>query len=145
MSRYDDIIALPHHVSDKRPQMSLHDRAAQFLPFAALTGYDDAVRETARVTDDRPELREDALELLDRRLRLLEAELASRPEITITYFLQDEKKQGGAFVSRTGVVRRIDGYERKLLLEDGAAIPIADVLMLEGDVFSEAEDGAFAG
>lgn len=143
MSRYDDIIDLPHHVSDKRPQMSLHDRAAQFLPFAALTGYDDAVRESARVTDDRPELREDALELLDRRLSLLEAELASRPEITVTYFLQDEKKQGGAFVNKTGVIRRIDGCERKLLFEDGSAIPIADVLMLEGDLFSEAED-AFA-
>ena len=137
MSRYDDIIGLPHHVSDKRPQMSLRDRAAQFLPFAALTGYDDAIRETARLTDEKPELREDALELLDRRLAVLEANLGARPEISVTFFKKDEKKQGGAYALKTGVVRRIDGYERRLLFEDGSSIPLADILLLEGDVFSE--------
>lgn len=137
MSRYDDIIGLPHHVSDKRPQMSLRDRAAQFLPFAALTGYDDAIRETARLTDEKPELREDALELLDRRLAVLEANLGARPEISVTFFKKDEKKQGGAYALKTGVVRRIDGYERRLLFEDGSSIPLADILLLEGDVFLE--------
>lgn len=141
MSRYDDIIGLPHHVSDKRPQMSLRDRAAQFLPFAALTGYDEAVQETARLTDERPELLEDALALLDRRLAVLEANLGARPEISVTFFKKDEKKQGGAYALKTGVVRRIDVFRRRLVFEDGSFVPLADVLLLEGAVFSEDSHG----
>lgn len=141
MSRYDDIIRLPHHVSDKRPQMSMHDRAAQFSPFAALTGYDDAVKETGRLTDEKQEISEDALELLDRRLRIVEENLSAKPELTITYFEPDARKQGGAYIVKTGVVKRIDGYERRLVLEDGTAVPIDDILLLEGKLFSSSDDG----
>lgn len=138
-SKYEDIIGLPHHVSLKRPRMSLHDRAAQFLPFAALTGYHEAVAETARMTDEKRELREDALALLDRRLKILSENLALRPEIAVTYFEPDLRKQGGAYALKTGVMKRIDGYARKLIFEDGTSVPMADVLELESELFSRAE------
>ena len=138
--RYDDIINLPHHVSDKRPRMSMHDRAAQFSPFAALTGFDDAVRETARVTDSKPELDQDALALLDVRLALIKSRLSLAPEVEITYFKKDPKKAGGAAEVKRGAVRRIDAFERRLVMEDGGVIPLDDILALEGEVFSGAEE-----
>ena len=132
---YDDIINLPHHVSTKRTHMSLHDRAAQFAPFAALTGYDAAVRETARLTDTRLELDEYEMEALNDRLRLIAESLSDEPVIAVTYFLPDKKKAGGAYVTATGIVRKIDEYERTVVMNDGTRIPIEEITEIEGDLF----------
>ena len=127
MSRYDDIINLPHHVSPTRQRMSMHDRAAQFAPFAALTGYEAAVGETARLTAERRELDAQEAEELNRRLAALIANLPDRPEATIEYFVPDDRKSGGAYVTVTGRVRHISIAERVLVMEDETVIPMEDV------------------
>ena len=104
---YDDIIHLPRHVSQNHPQMPMHDRAAQFAPFAALTGYESAVGETARLTSEKHELSSQEAEELDRRLTDLAARLKDRPEVTVEYFVPDNRKAGGAYVTMTGRVRHI--------------------------------------
>ena len=124
---YDDIIRLPHHVSQNHPQMSMHDRAAQFAPFAALTGYEAAVGETARLTSERRELDPQEAEELNRRLTDLAARLKDRPKVTIEYFVPDDRKSGGAYVTVTGRVRHISVPEKTLVLEDGAVISLEDV------------------
>ena len=124
---YDDIIYLPHHVSRNHPQMPLRDRAAQFAPFAALTGYEAAVGETARQTTERRELDAQEAAELNRRLTDLAARLKDRPEVTIEYFVPDERKAGGAYVSVTGVVRNISVAERLPVMEDGTEIPMDDI------------------
>ena len=136
MTHYDGIIKLPHHVSSKRRGMNMHDRAAQFSAFAALTGYDDAVRETARLTDRRPELDRDALELLDLRLNMLEQKLSERPTVSVTCFRADSRKSGGAFITVTGEVRRIDEAARRLVFITGESIPIGDIVELDGALFT---------
>ena len=128
MTDYDDIIHLPHHVSQNHPQMPLRDRAAQFAPFAALTGYEAAVGETARLTAERRELDAQETEELNRRLTDLAARLKDRPEATIEYFVPDDRKAGGAYVTVTGRVRNISVSERLLVMEDGMAIPLEDVV-----------------
>ena len=100
--KYEDIINLPHHVSKTRPQMSMLERAAQFSPFAALNGYDDAVKETGRLTDERIELGDEERDLLDRKQQYLQEIIADRPEITVTFFVPDEKKPGGSYTASTG-------------------------------------------
>ncbi len=124
---YDDIIRLPHHVSQNHPQMSMHDRAAQFAPFAALTGYEAAVGETARLTSERRELDPQEAEELNRRLTDLAARLPDHPEVTVEYFVPDDRKAGGAYVTVTGRVRHISVPEKTLVLEDGAVISLEDV------------------
>ena len=138
-SKYDEIIDLPHHVSKTRPQMPMSDRAAQFSPFAALTGYDSAIRETGRLTDERIELDEEALMELNMRYQLLVDSLKESPEVRINYFKPDERKSGGAYVTVTGVVKKVDDYERLITMQDGMAIPTDDVLTIEGELFSELE------
>jgi len=133
---YDDIINLPHHVSITRPQMPLINRAAQFSPFSALTGYDSAIRETARLTDDRIELGDSSIAELDMKLSILTSEIDNRPEITVTYFVKDAKKSGGAYVTITGAVKRIDEYERAILFVDGRKIIIDYILEIESDLFA---------
>lgn len=124
---YDDIIRLPHHVSQNHPQMSMHDRAAQFAPFAALTGYEASVGETARLTSERRELDPQEAEELNRRLTELAARLPDHPEMTVEYFVPDDRKAGGAYVTVTGRVRHISVPEKTLVLEDGAVISLEDV------------------
>ena len=136
---YEDIINLPHHVSKTRPQMPMSDRAAQFAPFAALTGYDAAIKETGRLTDDKIELDEEALTALDMKYQLLMDALDDEPEVTITYFQPDERKAGGKFVSAVGAVKKIDDFERRITMQDGAKIPMDDVLSIEGELFSVLE------
>ena len=131
----DDIIDLPHHVSQNHPQMSMHDRAAQFAPFAALTGYEAAVGETARLTSERRELDAQEAEELNRRLVAIIARLPDRPEATIEYFVPDDRKAGGAFVSVTGRVRHISVPERTLVMEDGTVIPLDDVVSITSKEF----------
>ena len=131
--KYDDIIHLPHHVSQTHPQMPMYDRAAQFSPFAALTGYGAVIRETGRLTETRPELDEDARDELNRRLTLLAVLLERRPMVTLTYFQPDARKGGGACLTITEIVRKIDEYHRILIMENGRQVPIHDLLSLDGE------------
>lgn len=137
--KYDKIMGLPHHVSKTRPQMPMSDRAAQFAPFAALTGYDAAIKETRRLTDERIELDVEALSALDMKYQLLMEALDEAPEVTITYFRPDERKAGGKYVSAVGAVKKIDDFERRITMQDGAKIPMDDVLSIEGELFSVLE------
>ena len=138
---YDDILPLPHHVSERHPPMSWLDRAAQFSPFAALTGYEAAVEETARLTDRRIELDEGEKEAIDQRLTLLQEHLPEPTEVTITYFVPDKKKTGGAYVSVSGMVKKIDDYERAVILCEGTSIPIDDIFHINGKLFDGIEAG----
>ena len=137
--KYNEIMGLPHHVSKTRPQMPMSDRAAQFAPFAALTGYDAAIKETGRLTDERIELDVEALSALDMKYQLLMEALDEAPEVTITYFQPDERKAGGKYVSAVGAVKKIEDFERRITMQDGAKIPMDDVLSIEGELFSVLE------
>lgn len=139
MNQYEDIINLPHHVSPTRPQMPMSNRAAQFAPFAALTGYDAAIKETGRLTDEKIELDEEALTALDMKYQFLMDALDDAPEVTITYFQPDERKAGGKYVSAVGVVRKVDDFERRITMQDGAKIPMDEVLSIDGELFSSLE------
>ncbi len=133
--QYDDIIHLPHHVSSTRPRMSAIDRAAQFSPFAALTGYDTSIKESARLTDARIELDDSQKEEIGEKLRLMTGQLDA--EIKITYFLPDTKKTGGKYVLAAGAVKKVDEYERMIIMGDGKQIPIDEVIDVDCDVFGE--------
>ena len=137
--KYDEIMGLPHHVSKTRPQMPMSDRAAQFAPFAALTGYDAAIKETGRLTDERIELDVEALSALDMKYQILMEALDEAPEVTITYFQPDERKAGGKYVSAVGAVKKIDDFERRITMRDGTRIPMDDVLSIDGEMFSSLE------
>ena len=137
--KYDEIMGLPHHVSKTRPQMPMSDRAAQFAPFAALTGYDAAIKETGRLTDERIELDVEALSALDMKYQLLMEALDEAPEVTITYFQPDERKAGGKYVSAVGAVKKIDDFERRITMRDGTRIPMDDVLSIDGELFLSLE------
>lgn len=137
--QYEDIIHLPHHVSSKRPQMPMSDRAAQFSPFAALNGYDDAIQEAGRLTAQRIELDEDELARLDEKFRTLQEHLNEQPMVRFTYFKPDERKSGGAYLTVSGVIRKIRNYEREILLQDGTVIPVDDIVELECPLFSSIE------
>ena len=126
--KYDDIIGMPHHTSPRHPRKSMRDRAAQFAPFSALTGYGDVVDETARLTDGRIVLTEDAKALLDFKQRLLQERIDTKPEITVTYFVKDARKSGGSYQTVRGRLLRIDDVERTLLLEGGRRINAQDVI-----------------
>ena len=125
---YDDIINLPRHVSPKRQPMSLHDRAAQFSPFSALTGLQGEIKETARLTEERIELDESAKAILDKKLRLVQEKLSSGGETEFEYFLADEMKAGGSYVTVRGLVKKIDMYEKLVIMHDGRRIPIDEIV-----------------
>ena len=128
---YSDIINLPHHVSHNHPQMPMAARAAQFAPFAALTGYDAVIHETARLTDRQVELEEYDNERLNRKFAELMTILDSHPEITVSYFKPDERKVGGSYETTTGTVKKIDTYEQYMEMEDGITIPIRNIIDLQ--------------
>lgn len=128
MGKYDDIIGLPHHVSTTRPHMPMIDRAAQFMPFRALTGYEGAVQETARLTDQKIELSGDEKAALDMKLQMLADGLGSQPTVTLVYFRPDERKSGGAYVTAAGQLKKIDVHTGVLILTAGERIPIEDIL-----------------
>ena len=139
MKDYSKIINLPHHQSATRKRMSNYDRAAQFAPFAALTGHDEAIKETARLTDDYMEMGEDRLGELSAKIQLLIDKLSEQPEITVVYFIPDERKSGGSYAEKTGIVRIIDEYERKLVFYDGDKILIDRVADFKGEIFYQLE------
>ncbi len=141
--QYDDIIDLPHHVSKKHKQLGKESYAAQFSPFAALTGYDGIVSEAARFTDERIELGETDLEILSMKLQIIAEHIKERPEITFTYFLKDEKKSGGSYLTQTGNIKQINDVERLLLFTDGSKLPIDDVVDMQGEIFNILEKAEF--
>lgn len=128
---YEDIIHLPHPTSKKHPRMTMADRAAQFSPFAALTGFDAVIEETGRLTDHRVELGESDREELERRLNYLDAQEEAHPLVKVTYFLPDGKKEGGAYVTVQGKLKRIDSAEGVLLLENGGRVSIREIIWVE--------------
>lgn len=139
---YDDIIQLPHHQSATRPQMPLSKRAAQFAPFAALSGYEERIREVERLTEGRLALSDDEAQRLNERLLLLREKIADRPEVRVLYFVPDKYKEGGAYLQKSGSVRRLDEHRRVLVFTDGAEISIDDLHALDGAMFEEGEDGS---
>lgn len=131
---YDDIINLPHHVSPKRARMSMTDRGAQFSPFAALTGFDAAIEETARLTHRRIELTEGEKAILNEKIQRILERIAEQPEIAVTYFVPDLRKTGGVYTRMTGRVKKIDAYQRVILMTDGTAIPFDEITDLEEEI-----------
>lgn len=127
MRNYDDIINLSRPQYHDLPPMSIHDRAAQFSPFAALVGYDAAVEETARLTDSRREMEEDEINELNRQLSELNKRLSERPRIRVTYFIRDRKKEGGRYASKIGNARTIDQAENRIIFTDGEFVPVKDM------------------
>ena len=130
-SAYDDLLNLPHHTSAVQPAMPMQNRAAQFAPFAALVGYDALIRETARLTDEKADLDESVKAELNEKLRLLLELLPQQPEVTVTYFLPDSRKAGGAYRTTSGIIRKFLRNENILVMMDGTQIPIGDIVGIE--------------
>ena len=124
---YDDIINLPRHVSDNHPHMSIHDRAAQFAPFAALTGHGEAVSETARYVDEKIDLGEDAIKEIQDALNYIQEHIAESPEINITYFVADRRKQGGRYVTETVKIKYVDNLEQNIRFDNGVCVKFENI------------------
>ena len=122
--KYDDIINMPHHISKKHPRMSLENRSAQFAPFAALTGYEDEVEETARITDKKIEITDEIKTEMNIKLKSIQEKIYTKPKVTITYFIPDSKKEGGSYKIVTSNVMKIDKYKQTIVLKDKTEIPI---------------------
>lgn len=135
--QYDDILHRPHPTSAKHPRMPIKDRAAIFSPFAALTGHSAAIAETARLTEQKIELDEDKRTELDEKQRILEEAIDQQPEVTVTWFQPDDKKDGGSYVTITGNLKRTDGVERVMVMTDGTRIPLDDIIELESKWFPQ--------
>lgn len=127
--RYDDMLEMPHHVSGNHKQMPLLERAAQFAPFAALTGYEEMIQESMRVTSEKKEISESDQEVLDAKLKYLE--MHPGQAISVTFFVKDKKKKGGRYISRVGVLKQIDPIQKVLILKDKTRIPMEDILDLD--------------
>ena len=133
--KYDDILNLERHKSKKHPPMSLYARSAQFAPFAALTGYEDAVLETAREVGERIDIDDELRNILDSKIQILTEQIKKKPELIFTYFVPDITKDGGAYVNVTGIIKKIDTINRIIILEDQTEIPINEIIDISGDVF----------
>ena len=127
-NKYDDIIELPHHVSKKHARMSIHDRAAQFSAFAALTGHKAAIQETERLVDKKIELDENEIQLLNEKLSMVYESLDQHPEVEVTYFIKDSRKDGGKYVTMEGCVKKMDFYHPMVIFEDGTEVPVEDMV-----------------
>ena len=132
---YEDIVDLPHHISKKHPQPTMADRAARFAPFAAITGYEEMVLEEARVTDERIEMDESSKAALNEKLNMILEVIDEQPEVSITYFEPDKRKAGGAYITVTGTVKRIDEYEHLVIMTDGKKINIDEIYNLQSELF----------
>lgn len=133
--KYDDIIHLLHPTSKKHPRMSAWNRAAQFSPFAALTGHGEAIRETERLTDTFTELLEDQKAQLDEQLQLLREHLSFRPSVEITFFQPDDKKSGGSYLTVQGQVKKLDNDNRRILFADGTAVALEQICAIQSELF----------
>ena len=134
---YDDIINLPHHQSDRRPHMSLYDRAAQFAPFSALTGHDDAIKETARLTDKKLELDDYDQMLLNNKMNFILNHINEQPEITVTYFIPDSAKAGGMYLDFAGNIKKYDSVQRIICFTDKTEISIDDIIEIKSEIIPE--------
>jgi hypothetical protein len=137
MNKYDEIINIKHFDPVNHPRMSMENRAAQFSAFAALTGYSESVKETARLTKDVVMLSEDRKSVIDMKLQLIEEYLKEKPEITITYFIKDSKKSGGVYQDYTGIIRRIDKVNKKIIFYDKKVISLNDILDIKASFIKE--------
>lgn len=137
MDNYSDIINLSRPVS-KRPRMSLEQRSAQFAPFAALTGYEGQVKETARLTNKKIEINEELKEILDLKIQLIQEKIKEQPDVTITYFIPDDKKQGGKYKTVTNSVKKIDTYKNEIILIDGTTIAIDEIIDISSEIIKNA-------
>ena len=133
-NRYDDMIHMSRPVSRNHPPMPIADRAAQFSPFAALTGYDAAIAETGRLTDAKLELDEQTRSMLDEKLQLLQLSLEQNPTVEVSYFHADEKKAGGTYEQKRGVIKKIDTYAHAIVFDDGVRIAIDDIADIRSDI-----------
>ena len=137
--KYDDMIGLGHPISRTHPPMARIKRAAQFASFDALTGFGAAIHEAGRETEEKKELSEDEIDMIDAKLAVIQYHIKEQPNITVTYFIPDDKKSGGRYVTVSGNVRKLDGLERVIMMVDGTQIPIEDVRYIEGDLFRLSE------
>ena len=135
--KYDDIINLSHPTSKKHPRMSLYARAAQFSPFAALTGHEAAIKETVRQTDAKQVLSEEVIAELNKKLYLIGETIGTQQMVEITYFVPDAKKDGGAYITCSGCVKKIDKYKHTVVMTDQTIIPIEQISNIEGEMFEE--------
>ena len=136
MDEYLDVINIKYHISKKHPRMSIQKRAAQFAPFAALTGHSDAIKETARLTYKKIELDEEEKEILDEKLKIISQNIVNKPEIIIEYFVKDKLKQGGMYVTRKFTVKKINFYSGKIVTSSKDEINISDILNITGDMLN---------
>ena len=135
--KYDDIIKLPHHTSARHPRMSMHQRAAQFAPFAALTGHGAAISETARLTDQQVELSEYERGILDMKVNLLLEHINEHPSVSVTYFIPDQHKAGGQYAIFSAPVKKWDSYEQILTFDDNTKICLNSIIDIEGELFEK--------
>lgn len=136
---YDDIINLAYPIPTKHPRMSAADRAAQFSPFAALTGYDDAIAEAGKLWHKKVKLESSAVEELNRKIQFLAEHIAEKPEITVTYYLRNPYKVGGAYFTKTGILKKVDNYQHFLLCTDGTCILMDDIYSIDAELLSNFE------
>ena len=134
-NNYQDIINLPHYISKKRQQMPISDRAAQFAPFAALTGYEENIKEATRLTDTRIEIDEERKLILNDKLQIILNNIKDEPTITFTYFIYDDKKSGGKYINITNQVKKINITDGYIILIDKTKIPIEEIIDINGDIF----------
>lgn len=131
------MLDMPHHVSSRHPQMPMEKRAAQFSPFAALTGYGDAVEEAARLTDQKAELTDEILDGVNLKLNILSDHLQEKPVIHVTYFQKDTRKEGGRYITVTDTIRKIDKFHKVILMDNGTEVPVEEISAIEGELFVE--------
>lgn len=136
MNNYDDIINLPHHTSSKYPRMTISARSAQFAPFSALQGYSEEIKEASRLTNEKIEIDDNLKNMLDSKLQLIQSVIKTKPEVLLTYFVPDNKKTGGKYITTTVNIKRIDLYNNMLILTDNSKIPINDIIDITGDMFN---------
>lgn len=136
MGKYDTIISLPYNGVKKHTKMTLEERSAQFAPFAALTGYDGQIKEKARLTNKRIEISEDIKTLLDTKIQIICENISNNLKVEITYFVPDNKKDGGEYVSVIGTVREIDNFNRVIVMENNIRIPIYEIIDINSEIFN---------
>ena len=139
IEKYQDIINMPHHVSRTHPQMSRYERAAQFAPFAALSGYEDIIKEEGRLTDNRIEINEEAKFVLDRKMQVLMNAISKKPFVSITYFVPDARKSGGEYVTTGDNIKKIDILKQLLVTQKDIIIPIREIVDMQGEIFRNLE------
>ena len=137
MLNYEDIISMPHHVSNKRKPMSMENRATQFAPFSALTGYSEKIKETSRLTKPKIEIDEELKSILNTKIQIIKNNIKSKPLITITYFVPDKQKRGGLYKTITTNIKKIDETFKKLILINGNVVVIDNIINITGDLFKD--------